>query len=540
MPDILLIQPPIHDFYLTAKRTMPYGLASVAATLRREGFSVEIFDALATSKARILPWPSEMHHLTPYYGRPDRSPFGLFHHFRHFGYSIEHIVRQAKASGAFLIGISALFSAYSETALATAAAIKTVLPRVSIVMGGHHATALPEAVMQHAAVDYVLRGDGEVGLPLLARALRRCGPLDEVPGLVRRLPDGSLSVGEPAYVRDLNTLPVPAFDLIRWAHYQRRGRGSVALSATRGCPFGCSYCAVNAASGQGFRYRSVDAVMAELSAAYAQFPFGFVDFEDEHLGADAAWFNSLLTAIGRRWGHPDLELRAMNGLYAPSLDDATLASMRAAGFRALNLALISTDPFQLKRFSRPDIRSHFDRVLVAAHRSGLSAVGYLIVAGPEQDPAQSVDDLLYLAARRILAGVSVFYPAPGSSDFYWCQRQGYLPAEVGLLRATALPLAHRTDRTQAVTLLRLGRILNFIKALLDNGDSLPDPAVLTQERFNRCGTHDRGNVLLAAFLKDGTIYGVDQDGMLYRHCIDTDLTGRFLDGLARITLQGAG
>ena len=60
MPDILLIQPPIRDFYLTAKRTMPYGLASIAASLRQAGFSVTILDALATDKARVIAWPSEM------------------------------------------------------------------------------------------------------------------------------------------------------------------------------------------------------------------------------------------------------------------------------------------------------------------------------------------------------------------------------------------------------------------------------------------------------------------------------------------------
>ena len=53
MPDILLIQPPIRDFYLTAKRTIPYGLTCIAAALIENGFSVEILDALATSKARI-------------------------------------------------------------------------------------------------------------------------------------------------------------------------------------------------------------------------------------------------------------------------------------------------------------------------------------------------------------------------------------------------------------------------------------------------------------------------------------------------------
>ena len=38
MVDVLLIQPPIHDFYLTAKRTIPYGLACIAAGLIETGF----------------------------------------------------------------------------------------------------------------------------------------------------------------------------------------------------------------------------------------------------------------------------------------------------------------------------------------------------------------------------------------------------------------------------------------------------------------------------------------------------------------------
>ena len=46
MPDILLIQPPIRDFYLTAKRTIPYGLACIAPQLIKSGFSVKILDGI--------------------------------------------------------------------------------------------------------------------------------------------------------------------------------------------------------------------------------------------------------------------------------------------------------------------------------------------------------------------------------------------------------------------------------------------------------------------------------------------------------------
>ena len=54
MTDILLIQPPIRDFYLTCKRTVPYGLSCIASSLIEVGFSVGIFDALATSKSHKL------------------------------------------------------------------------------------------------------------------------------------------------------------------------------------------------------------------------------------------------------------------------------------------------------------------------------------------------------------------------------------------------------------------------------------------------------------------------------------------------------
>ena len=161
MPDILLIQPPIRDFYLTAKRTIPYGLACIAPTLVKSGFSVKILDALATSKSRACDLPREMDYLRKYYGRPDRSAFALFHQFRHFGYSFEHIGKMAKESGAFLVGISSLFTPYMQEALQTAETVKAWHPDCKIVIGGHHPSALPQSVMESAAVDFVIRGGGK-------------------------------------------------------------------------------------------------------------------------------------------------------------------------------------------------------------------------------------------------------------------------------------------------------------------------------------------------------------------------------------------
>ncbi|NNK01581.1 MAG: B12-binding domain-containing radical SAM protein, partial [Desulfatitalea sp.] len=454
MPDILLIQPPIEDFYLTLKRTVPYGLASIAAVLRRFGFSVAILDGLATSKARTIPWPDTMVHLAPYFGRFDGTPFCLFHQYRHFGYAIAHLAQQAKASGARLIGISSLFTAYSDTALHLAEAVKRVCPDAVIVMGGHHPTALPAAVMANNAVDYVLRGDGEASLPLLAQAVFAGEQPLDVPGLVHRTTSGALVVGAPAMVSDLNRLPPPAFDLIDWHHYQRHGFGSLAITAGRGCPLRCTYCAVNAATWHGYRRRDVASIIAELTEASGVIPVGFIDFEDEHLTVDRSWFMAMLSAIRQHFADQPPELRAMNGLLASTLDAEMMTAMCNSGFRTLNLALITSCRQQLARFRRPDITTDLPRIASLARSRGMNVVAYLIAAGPGQDPFASVRDLIFLAGLPVLAGVSIFYPAPGSADYEWCRRNGLLPSTFAQMRATALPLTHTCDHRQAATLLR--------------------------------------------------------------------------------------
>ena len=539
MPDILLVQPPIRDFFLTAKRTLPYGLACIAAGLEKAGFSVDILDALATSRSRDIAWPENMNYLGKFYGRDDRSPFALFHRYRHYGYSFEHLAQKAAQSGAFLVGISSLFTAYSGEALETAQWIKAALPSCAIVMGGHHPTELPESVMQCPVVDYVIRGNGEQAMPLLARALREGRSPLKVPGLVLRAADDTLQISGSAHLDDLNDFPLPATHLIQHRHYRRGKKGSAVVVASRGCPMRCSYCSMRRSDERTYCRRPPSSILSEIERAVERDSTGFIDFEDENLTLDRRWFARLLSGITTRFGNARLELRAMNGLFPPSLDDDVIAAMAAAGFRSLNLSLGSSSPAQLKKFQRPDVRAAFDAALASAKKYNLHCVGYVIAGAPQQSAADSVADLLYLAERRVLAGVSIFYPAPGSPDYRLCEELGLLPADFALMRSSALPISHTTNRQQSATLLRLGRALNFMKSLLDQGAKLPEPqnfkgsVMLNPDDRRAVGIH-----LLSWFLSDGQIRGVDSRGKVYRHNISIALTRMFLEGLRQITLRG--
>ncbi len=544
MIDILLIQPPVRDFYATAKRSLPYGLACIAASLLKHGFSVQILDGLATSKSRNIPIPAEMDYLFEFYANPDLSPFALFHQYKHFGYSFEHIGKLAKASGALLIGISSLFSAYSPEALQTAEIVKACHPSCKIVIGGHHPTSLPEAVMSCSAIDYGIRGEGEVSLPILASVLKS-GPspsdalLSTVPGLVFRKSDASLHVSEPVWMENLSDSPLPAMHLVRSRYYRRGKSGASVIVASRGCPMTCTYCSLGQNAKTPYRRKSLDRVLLEMEQAIETYDAGFIDFEDENLSLDRNWFMGLLAAIQARFPEPRPELRAMNGLLPASLDKDMVLAMKAAGFKTLNLSLGTISTTQLKRFHRPNMQSAFENALELAERCGLNAVGYIIVGAPFQKPTDAVEDLLYLASLRTLAGVSVFYPSPGSTDYDLCGRLGILPEHLSLMRSSALPLSHTTSRIESVTLMRLGRILNFMKFLVDlEIDFQAEAKGASKKRLPLENRQESGIRLLQMFLEDAEIRGITPDGRIYEHNVSLDLTRRFRDGLCDIKIKG--
>lgn len=523
---ILLIQPPIRDFYFTRKRSIPYGLACIAAVLKTRGFHVVLLDALATSKTRERAIPPEMDDLNAFYGRPDASPFSLFHGYKHFGLSYEAIGKKAAESKAFLVGISSLFTSYSGEALETARVVKKHLPGCVIVMGGHHPTHLPQAVLKEPAVDYVIRGEGEKAMACLASALRDNLPVSGIEGLVCREPGGGISESRPAVIENPEDFPMPALDLVDQAFYGRKNGGSTVVTASRGCPMTCSYCCVAAPSSR-YRRRRVESVFEEISRAVLHGNARFVDFEDENLTLDKAWCMDLLSRITEGLGHLDLELRAMNGLYPPSLDDELIGAMREAGFRALNLSLCSLSKPQLARFGRRDVRVSYEAALASLNARGMESVTYILVGAPGQDPLESLDDLVYLYGQDTLCGVSVFYPAPGSRDYETLSAKGGLPSRFSRMRSSAIPVSDTTTRLQSLTLLRLGRIVNFVKELKKRGIAIKPRPLDDRAAFDPSDRLANGLALVQGFFHDGRIRGIGRDGKVYDHAAAQELCERF-------------
>jgi anaerobic magnesium-protoporphyrin IX monomethyl ester cyclase len=534
--DVLLVQPPIRDFYMTAKRTIPYGLISIASSLIQNGFSVYVFDALATAKAHPEKPPPEFSYLHEYYGKPDCSPFCLFHQYKYFGYHVEYIEKVVKESKARVVGISSLFTAYSKEALEVAHIVKKALPECSLVMGGHHPTLMPEKVMECEHVDYLLRGEGELSFPILVKTLKDKKNLEKVPGIVFRKDNGSLFISSSTIVEDPDQFPIPAMDMVKSTYYQRDKKPSMVVVSSRGCPMKCTYCCL-ADSPISYRRRKVSSVLDEIDVAVKKYNVGLIDFEDENISLDRKWFQYLLEEIIKRYDGKKLELRAMNGLFPPSLDENTIKLMKHAGFKTLNLSIGTTSSEQLKKFKRPDMLERLEHVLFNAKKWGLNSVCYLIVGAPGQKAEDSLSDLIYLAKKPVVIGLSIFYPAPGSADYLYLRKENLLPQHFAMWRSSAIPISDTTSRSEAITLLRLSRIVNFMKFIINKGEKIPDPTEYGYVK--KMSISDRmimGRQLLSWFLFDGLIRGITPEGEIFTHHISMRLTKQFIEKIVDIKL----
>ena len=127
-----------------------------------------------------------------------------------------------------------------------------------VIMGGMHATNMPEEALQHA--DQVIVGEGEKVI------------LDVVEG---RITDRIVH-GIP--LENLDEAPYPDYSILKTPVEAAN------VLTTRGCPFRCTFCTTSRMFAP-YRQRSIDNVIGEIRM-YKQMGFQYMNFEDDNFTAD--------------------------------------------------------------------------------------------------------------------------------------------------------------------------------------------------------------------------------------------------------------
>ena len=519
---LLLIQPPVQDFYDTDVRLQPIGLCYLKAAVKKSLPEIDVLvkDYHGGSGRRTVTIPKELRYLTDYYAVDDKSPFSTFHRYYHFGASFDVIENEITALKPDVVGISSLFTPYYREVLEVAARVKKRSAAV-VVVGGSHASAAPESLLASPHVDYVIRGEGERALVEFLRHLLGRLPVEAVSNLAYKQ-CGKITYNPISDNFPIDELPFPDLSDLSPSPYTLAGKPMTFMITSRSCPHKCSFCSVHTTFGTNYRRRSLENVLEEIELRYRQ-GYRIIDFEDDNLTYYKQTFKELCRRLIERFPNREMELVAMNGISYLSLDGELLELMYRAGFSHLNLALVSSDKTVRETTKRPHTLEAYIKVVNKAYQLGFKIVSYQILGLPNESLESMIQTLAFNARLPVLLGASPFYRTPNApvARGLALTETDYVKAR---LTALAIETAHFT-RDDVYTLFVTTRILNFLKGLSIEQDTALD------ELMNRSWPDSRAAVgfeLLQQLQLTGHWYAWTKSGWMENIHFRSAVLGRVL------------
>ncbi|MBE2251986.1 MAG: cobalamin B12-binding domain-containing protein [Myxococcus sp.] len=270
----------------------------------------------------------------------------------------------------------------------------------TVVLGGHHATAMPREALEHA--DAVVCGEGEVSWRRLCDDFLVAK--SRVHGVYRDPPP------------DLGTLPQPRLDLM---HLERYGRFYFPLIASRGCPEVCTFCFAKRMT-VGYRTYPIAHVLEQVRRRPKSMLSCY--FVDDNLPADPDYSRELFAALAKtdvRFG-----MQARNEF---SQDVTNLEQARAAGCVLISSGYESVNQSTLEGTSkRADVRDYRE-VIANIFRVGMLPSGNWMFGFDWDTPDIFQRTLDFLDSTDMMhCSFTTEIPFPGTSAFRKYEREGRL------------------------------------------------------------------------------------------------------------------
>jgi anaerobic magnesium-protoporphyrin IX monomethyl ester cyclase len=286
-----------------------------------------------------------------------------------------------------------------------------------VVVSSSDATDHPRRYLEGGAAA-VLLGEPEATLAEVVTAWRDnvAAPLDAIPGLaLRDAGTGDLTITAPrSGARDLDALPLPAWDLVDSDAYRRawrreHGRHSWRVVTSRGCPYGCNWCAKSEFG--RYAQRSPAAVAEELRQLKADVGPDHIWFADDIFGLTARWISAFADEVRARDARIPFMIQCRADLITPSV----ARSLALAGCEEVWIGVESGSQRILDAIGKNTAVDEVRRATRALRDYGIRACWFFQLGYPSEqwEDVIATRDLVR-EERPDDIGVSVAYPLPGT------------------------------------------------------------------------------------------------------------------------------
>ena len=364
-----------------------------------------------------------------------------------------------------LIGIKCL-SIDIYNALEYCRVIKKNAQETVTVLGGPHPTALPESVLKSQEVDYVIRGEGELGIVALIKKLVNSQgkitqlEMTDIPCLTYRDADGRKIISNPVSLADdLDALGRPAWQLFKLKQYPLLP-GSVGrflpVITTRGCPNECTFCGFSSSYGKKVRTRSPENVIEEIKWLIKDFNVQKVSiFDDNFLfHKDHA---IKISELYRKENFP-VRFDIPQGVRIDRIDQELVTKLAEAGCDYVGIGIESGNQETLDIIKKgTNIGKIKEKVNLIKNNSRIKLMGFFIIGFPHETEAAVMDTIDFALTLPLdYAAFTIFTPFPGTLLFKQMIEEGYFSA--GCINWQNLLLDRVTFEHRNIKRLRLKKL----------------------------------------------------------------------------------
>jgi radical SAM superfamily enzyme YgiQ (UPF0313 family) len=388
--------------------------------------------------------------------------------------SIEDFVKKVRAKQYDLVGFSAM-SPEAKPSHLYARAIKEHVPETLTALGGPHVPGSLDSILEAKDFDWVFNGESDASFPAAVGAhFFDQGELDGIPGLSWRTGLGrEYHVSSTMdLIEDLETLPMPAWDLVPFDEYSKRnnmnnwqkGYRYAPLFTSRGCPYKCSYC--HQIFGKKVRWRSMESCMREIE--YLNSKFGVDEFKiiDDIFNMKKQRMHEFANKIVERYGERKMKFCFPNGLRADILNREDLEHLYKMGTYQITIAVETVTPRLQKMIQKNLSVERAENTINMCDEVGISTKSFFMIGFPTES-VEEIKDTIRFAARSklVLATFFIAVPQEGTGLYEFAREHG--PEALEKLQANRDWEYHGDQSwyqlTYGVNLLRLQKLayLNF-------------------------------------------------------------------------------
>lgn len=308
-----------------------------------------------------------------------------------------------------VVGISAL-SIESAGLHRLASVVKRINPSVKVIAGGPHATTFYDFVLQDKNVDYVVAGEGEKTFIELLDYLRDDStPPPDMSGLAQRVDEEITFGGVRPPIEDLDSLPMPAWDLIDLKGYSNFPKFTsmntflartpyAPLFTSRACPYRCAYC--HSIFGKKFRAQSPQRVLEEIELLHKRYGAKEFHIYDDIFNFDRGRVLEICEEIKRRG--LDIKFAFPNGVRGDLMTKDVLQALIQAGAYSITYAVETASP-RIQRLIHKNL--DLDKVYQAVewtYEFGAIPCGFFMLGFPSETLEEMKRTISYAVHSKML------------------------------------------------------------------------------------------------------------------------------------------